>query len=125
MSADKPQAAAGELPKKSRIPHIYVLLFGIILCCVLASWILPAGEFDRQPNAAGRMLVVPGTYHTVEANRIGLFQGLIDIYNGMVDAGGVVFFVFISYAVFVNRKCPQCDPRKGPHPSPPCLMDAA
>ena len=98
MSADKPQAAAGELPKKSRIPHIYVLLFGIILCCVLASWILPAGEFDRQPNAAGRMLVVPGTYHTVEANRIGLFQGLIDIYNGMVDAGGVVFFVFISYA---------------------------
>ena len=27
--------------------------------------------------------------------------------------------------VFVNRKCPQCDPRKGPHPSPPCLMDAA
>ena len=28
-------------------------------------------------------------------------------------------------AVFVNRKCPQCDPRKGTHPNPPCLMDAA
>ena len=27
-------------------------------------------------------------------------------------------------AVFVNRKCPQCDPRKGTHPNPPCLMDA-
>ena len=84
--------------KKSRIPHIYVLLFGIIFCCVLATWVLPAGEFNREPNASGRMLVVPGTYHAVDPNPVGLFQGFISIYKGMNDGAGVVFFVFISYA---------------------------
>lgn len=96
------QAALIQEPKtgkKSKIPHIYALLFGIILCCVIATWVLPAGEFDRQKNeATGRMVVVPGTYHTIEPNRIGLFKGLICVYTGMNDAAGIVFFVFISYA---------------------------
>ena len=68
------QAALIQEPKtgkKSKIPHIYALLFGIILCCVIATWVLPAGEFDRQKNeATGRMVVVPGTYHT-RPDRIG------------------------------------------------------
>lgn len=92
------ESDAVSAPQRTRIPHVYVLLVGIIFCCVLATWILPAGEFDRAPNAAGRMLVVPGTYHAVEPNHIGLFQGFISIYKGMTDGAGVIFFLFISYA---------------------------
>ena len=44
------------------------------MCCwylllsyvAVATWILPAGEFDREPNESGTELVVPGTYHEVE-----------------------------------------------------------
>ncbi|MDL2272154.1 hypothetical protein LJC23_03885, partial [Desulfovibrio sp. OttesenSCG-928-I05] len=81
-----------------RMPHIYVLIFGIIMACMLLTWILPAGEFDRAPNAAGRNVVVPGTFHTIEQTPVGLFQGIQAVYKGMVDAAGVVFFVFISFA---------------------------
>ena len=84
--------------KKSRMPHIYVLIVGIIFACALASWILPAGEFDRVKNEAGRMVVVPGTFHTVEPSPVGLFGAIKAVYAGMVNAGSVVFFVFISYA---------------------------
>ena len=39
--------------KKFKLPHIFVLLTAIIIVCAVATWILPAGEFDRQVNEAG------------------------------------------------------------------------
>jgi uncharacterized ion transporter superfamily protein YfcC len=84
--------------KKFKLPHIFVLLTGIIFVCAIASWVLPAGEFERVPNAAGRMVVVPGTYHAVDPSPVGLFGAVKAIYSGMVDAAGVVFFVFLAYA---------------------------
>lgn len=91
------QEKVGE-KKKFHLPHIYALLFGIICVCAVATWILPAGEFARAANQAGKMLVVPGTYKTVAATPVGPFQMFKAIYKGMVDAGGIVFFVFMSYA---------------------------
>ena len=84
--------------KGFKLPHIFVLLVGIIFICAIASWILPAGEFERAENAAGRTVVVPGTYHTVDPSPVSLFGAVKAIYAGMVDAAGVVFFVFVAYA---------------------------
>ncbi|MDR3255683.1 MAG: TIGR00366 family protein [Synergistaceae bacterium] len=84
--------------KGFKLPHIFVLLVGIIFLCAIASWILPAGEFDRAENASGRTVVVPGTYHTVESTPVGPFAAVKAIYAGMVDAASVIFFVFVSFA---------------------------
>jgi uncharacterized ion transporter superfamily protein YfcC len=73
-------------------------LVGITFICALASWILPAGEFDRAPNAAGRTVVVPGSFHAVDPTPVGFFTAVKSIYMGMVDAASVVFFVFVAYA---------------------------
>lgn len=83
--------------KKRKLPHIYGLLFIIIIVCTIATWILPAGEFDRA-DVGGRSVAVAGTYHAVEASPVNPFQMFQAIYNGFCDAGGVIFFVFISYA---------------------------
>ena len=85
--------------KKFKLPHIYGLLFLIIVICTILTWVLPAGEFDRALNEATRRTVaVAGTYHVVESSPVGLFQMFQAIYNGFCDAGSVIFFVFISYA---------------------------
>ena len=84
--------------KKLQLPHIYMLLFCIIVFCTILTWVLPAGEFDRIVNEAGRTVAVAGTYHTVESSPVGFFQMFQAIYNGFVNAGDVIFFVFISYA---------------------------
>lgn len=84
--------------KPFKMPHIYVLLVSIIIICAVASWILPAGEFERALNDAGREMVVPGTYHIVESTPVGFFTLVQSLYNGTLDAAGVTFFVFISYA---------------------------
>lgn len=84
--------------RKLNMPHIYVLLVAIIICCTIASWILPAGEFDRVVNEAGTQVVVPGTFHTVASTPVSPFEMVISIYKGMIAGGGVIFFVFISFA---------------------------
>lgn len=43
-------------------------------------------------------MVVPGTYHTVDSSPVGPFETVKAIYNGMLNGGGVIFFVFIAYA---------------------------
>ena len=92
----------GNMLKKKKgitLPHIYILLFSIIVVCTILTWILPAGEFDRVVNeATGRTVAVAGTFHTVKQSPVGIFQMFQAIYNGMCDAGSVTFFVFISYA---------------------------
>ncbi len=84
--------------KKFKLPHIYILLFSIIVICTILTWVLPAGEFDRVVNDSGRTVAVAGTFHTVEKSPVGIFQMFQCIYNGFCDAGSVVFFVFISFA---------------------------
>ena len=95
--------------KKFRLPHIFVLLTAIIVVCAVATWILPAGEFDRQVNEAGTEVVVPGTYHTVDSSPVGPFETVKAIYNGMLNGGGVIFFVFIAenigfFVIFAYEK---------------------
>lgn len=84
--------------KKFALPHIYVLLFGLIVLCTIMTWILPAGEFDRVVTENNRTIAVAGTFHTVEASPVGPFQMMQAVYNGMCNASDVMAFVFISYA---------------------------
>ena len=64
----------GNMLKKKKgitLPHIYILLFSIIVVCTILTWILPAGEFDRVVNeATGRTVAVAGTFHTVEQSPV-------------------------------------------------------
>lgn len=84
--------------KTFKLPHIYVILVSIMILCAIASWILPAGEFERVPNEKGRLIVVPGTFETIERTPVGPFETVIAIYQGMLNGSVVSFFVFIAYA---------------------------
>ena len=84
--------------KKFQFPHIYVLLLMIIIACTIATWVLPAGEFDRIKNEAGRTIVVAGTYHPIESTPVGPFKMIQAIYGGMLDASNIIFFIMIAYA---------------------------
>lgn len=84
--------------KKFELPHIYVLLSAIIIVCTILTWILPTGEFLRKANEAGIEVAVPGTYHLVDRSPVGFFDMVQSFYKGMVDAGPVIFFVFVSFS---------------------------
>lgn len=61
---------------KLKFPSAYTILFGLIIAVAIATWFVPAGEYDRETNEAlGREVPVPGTYKEVEPNP----QGFVDV----------------------------------------------
>ena len=90
--------ATASKKKNLKLPHIYVLLFGITVLCTILTWILPAGSFDRTLNEAGREIVVAGTFHLTDPSPVDPFEMFKCIYEGLCDAAGVTMFVFVAYA---------------------------
>ncbi|RLL43967.1 putative basic amino acid antiporter YfcC [Oceanobacillus piezotolerans] len=85
---------------KFEFPHVFALLFGLIIITALFTYLIPAGVYDREVNEAGRTVVVDGTYHEVESNPTGLFGILESVHRGMVDAAEIIFFIFIVGGAF-------------------------
>jgi uncharacterized ion transporter superfamily protein YfcC len=79
----------------SRVPDSLVLIFGLILLAQLATYVLPAGEFDR----VGRQ-VVRGSYHAVEAQPLPVFTFLTAVPAGLIEAADIIFFILIAGGVF-------------------------
>ena len=53
--------------KKVSLPHVYVLLFIIMIAVLLITYLVPSGEYQRiiDPNS-GREIVDPATYNTID-----------------------------------------------------------
>ena len=70
---DEPEAARG---LAAYFPTAYTILFALIVVVAALTWIIPAGQYDREMNeAVGREVAVPGTYQVVDPNP----QGVVDI----------------------------------------------
>ncbi|BDF77632.1 C4-dicarboxylate ABC transporter [Pyramidobacter piscolens] len=81
--------------KKFTMPHIFIILYAIILLVGLLSYVLPAGVYDRVADATtGRMIINPTSYHVVKSNPTGVMDLLEAFPNGFVDAGYVVVLTF-------------------------------
>lgn len=85
----------------ARFPHPLTLLTGCILAAALASYLLPAGQYDRRADpVTGRDVVVAGTYHHVGQRPVGPFEALVAIPKGLTAAASVVFLVFLVGGAF-------------------------
>lgn len=84
-----------------KIPHPYVLLVMIIAVAAIATYVVPAGEYDRveDPNT-GRMVVQTGTFHEVEQHPVSIFGFLMSIQKGLISSAGIIFFIFLIGGAF-------------------------
>jgi len=83
------------------LPHPLVLLTGCVLLAAAASYVLPAGTFERTEDAAtGRTVVVAGTYEGVERTPVNLFDAMVALPRGMAEAADVIFLVFLIGGAF-------------------------
>ncbi|QRG66723.1 YfcC family protein [Brevibacillus choshinensis] len=79
----------------SRVPHVFVILFSVILLAAIATYVVTPGEYDRAEDANGRMIAVDGSYHPVEAEHAGFMDVFQSIYTGMTEAADIIFYIFI------------------------------
>ncbi|MHA6253187.1 YfcC family protein [Oceanobacillus sp. CAU 1775] len=87
--------------KKFQLPHIYVILFTFSALAALATYFIPAGEFERVPGPDGRETVDPNSFTVVDSDPIGILDFLTVIPRGLIDAGEIVFFTFIVGGMFM------------------------
>lgn len=88
--------------ERVRFPHPLTLLMVCIGIAAVASWVVPAGEFERRQDATtGRTVVVAGTYHAVDASPVGPFGAVLAIPRGLIDAADVIFLVFLAGGAFL------------------------
>ncbi len=77
--------ASEEIGKKFTFPTAYTVLFILLILVVIATWFVPAGQYDKSEDGEP----IPGTYHQVESNpqRI-IADGLLAPVNGMYGIEG-------------------------------------
>jgi len=86
---------------KFKVPHTLVILFGMVILAQVSSYLLPAGSFERVENTAGRLQVVPGTFHfTEDAPALSPAASLTAIPKGFSGAHEIIFFVLIIGGAF-------------------------
>jgi uncharacterized ion transporter superfamily protein YfcC len=103
-----------------RVPHVFPLLFGVIVACALLTYVVPSGAYERAEVRVGaltRAVVVPGTYRQVpkeispggvlagrpegEAARPASLVGVLTaVPRGMEAAADIIFLIFIVGGVF-------------------------
>ncbi len=71
---------------KFKLPSAYTILFGLIIVVGIATYIVPAGEYDREQNdALGKEVPIPGTYKQVESNPQGPVEWFLAPIAGFYD----------------------------------------
>lgn len=84
-----------------RFPHPFLLLLYAVLVAAALTWLLPAGAYERQPDpASGREVVIPGTYHAVEAAPVGLMRALLAVPEGIIAGGDVIVTILFVGGAF-------------------------
>ena len=84
-----------------RLPHPLLLLLGAVAVAMFATWIIPAGTYQRKTDqASGREVVVAGTYQRVEQAPVGPTAAVIAIPRGIISGADVILTILFVGAAF-------------------------
>jgi len=85
--------------KKLRLPHTLILIYIMVVLTVVATWIIPGGEYQRVEKD-GRTIPVAGSYRQVESRPQGLGGLFVSPARGFIDAAAIIGIVFIVGGAF-------------------------
>lgn len=92
--------------KQFKVPHVYAIIFALMVIFAVLTWIVPSGSYQRQ-EVNGREVTVAGTYEQTEktyideetGDEVDLRQGVFDVLQaptrGIQEAIEVVAFILI------------------------------
>lgn len=96
---DEKNVSRGSILTRIRVPHVYVLLFFILIFVTICTYIVPAGVFERVQDAnTGRMVVDPASFHHVDRTPVGFLQFALAIPSGMEAAVNIMMLVVLVVA---------------------------
>lgn len=86
-----------------KVPHTYVIIFFLIALAAVATWVVPAGEFERQEvvTESGKIVnqIVPGSFESQEQNP-QTWEIMSAFFKGFQRAPGIIAFLLILGGAF-------------------------
>lgn len=83
-------------PKQMKAINPMIILAAFLVISAIATYIVPAGSFDRVANeSTGYSMVDPGSYHHVARNPIQIFDFFMAVPKGLSGSGSLIFFLLI------------------------------
>ncbi|MDR7236535.1 putative ion transporter superfamily protein YfcC [Neobacillus drentensis] len=79
--------------------NVFALLFGVVVAAMILTYILPAGEYNRV-EVDGRTVVDANSFKWTDSSPVNPFDMMKALHTGMVEAGGIIFFVLIIGGFF-------------------------
>lgn len=71
--------------KQFKVPHVYAIIFALMVIFAVLTWIVPSGSYQRQ-EVNGREVTVAGTYEQSEKTYIDEETGdEVDLRQGVFD----------------------------------------
>src|SRR5699024_3176856 len=86
--------------KKSKIPHNFAILFIIIIVASLASYIIPAGEYERVTMEDGTEVIDPDTFEVVDRTPVGILDFMFSIPTLLIETAEVIFVILMISGMF-------------------------
>jgi uncharacterized ion transporter superfamily protein YfcC len=88
---------------KLRLPHTLILIYIMVVLTVVATWIVPGGEYDRVEKQVESQTVtvpVPGSYQRIDNQPQGLGGLFLSPVRGFMDAAAIIAILFIVGGAF-------------------------
>lgn len=94
------EAAHKPEKRKFKAPHSLVLLMGMVMVITILTWVIPAGQYDRVKNEAGKTVIVPDSFHTIESHAVSLVEMPALVVDGFIDNVDLLIMIMFSGAAF-------------------------
>ena len=82
--------------KKKKVPHTYVIIFGVILFCALLTWIIPGGQYIEHIDDNGVKSMVYQSVDRVPQT----WEVFSCFFTGFVDKADIIIFILIIGGAF-------------------------
>ena len=85
--------------KKVKLPHTLVLIYLMVVLTVIATWIVPGGEYQRVEKD-GRTIPLAGSFELGERQPQGLGALFLSPIKGFIEASSIIVFIFVVGGAF-------------------------
>jgi uncharacterized ion transporter superfamily protein YfcC len=85
--------------KKLKLPHTLILIYIMVVLTVVATWIIPGGEYQRVEKD-GRTIPVAGSFQRADSRPQGLGGLFVTPARGFIDAAAIIAIIFIVGGAF-------------------------
>ena len=88
---------------KRKIPHTFVIIFGLIVIASMSTWFIGGGEYVRtqkeMPGGGTRTVIMPDSFREVP-NQPQTWQIFSALFDGFVDKADIIIFILLIGGAF-------------------------